>query len=98
MLTLFGFCFQDPDEMWLEMSMERVMRAADASLTVLHVLTSKNMHKCVYNEEVIDRVAMFLRYQLANTIYPSYDPVYKEISKNKNAYVGSMKKKRAHGR
>ena len=41
---------------------------------------------------------MFLRYQLANTIYPSYDPVYKEISKNKNAYVGSMKKKRSHGR
>ena len=41
---------------------------------------------------------MFLRFQLANTIYPSYDPVYKEISKSKNSYVGSMKKKRAHGR
>ena len=41
--------------MWLEMAMERVTRAADASLTVLHVLTSKNMDKQVYNEEVIDR-------------------------------------------
>ena len=87
---------EEQDEMWLELAMERVTRAADASLTVLHILTSKNMHKCVYNEDVIDRVAMFLRFQLANTIYPSYDPVYKEFSKNKNAYMGGMKKKRSH--
>ena len=46
---------EDADDMWLEMAIERVTRAADASLTVLHILTSKNMHKCVYNEDVIDR-------------------------------------------
>ena len=34
--------------------------------------------------------------QLANTIYPSYDPIYKEISKSKTGYVGSMKKKRTY--
>ena len=46
---------EEADDMWLEMAIERVTRAADASLTVLHILTSKNMHKCVYNEDVIDR-------------------------------------------
>ena len=34
--------------------------------------------------------------KLANTIYPSYDPIYKEISKSKTGYVGSMKKKRTY--
>ena len=38
----------------------------------------------------------FTRFQLANTIYPSYDPIYKEISKSKTGYVGSMKKKRTY--
>ena len=80
--------------MWLELAMERVARAADSSLTVLHVLTSKNMAKCVYIDDVIDRVVLFLRFQLTNTIYPSYDPVYKEISKSKSGFMGTMKKKR----
>ena len=85
---------EDEDKMWLELAMERVTRAADSSLTVLHVLTSKNMAKCVYTEDVIDRVVLFLRFQLSNTIYPSYDPVYKEISKKGSGYMGNMKKKR----
>ncbi len=42
---------------------------------------SKNMNKRVYIDDVIDKVAMFLRFQLQNTIYPSFDPVYKELSK-----------------
>ena len=39
---------------------------------------------------------LILCLQLANTIYPSYDPIYKEISKSKTGYVGSMKKKRTY--
>merc|ERR1712183_491634 len=85
---------EDEDKMWLELAMERVTRAADSSLTVLHVLASKNMAKNVYIEDVIDRVVLFLRFQLSNTIYPSYDPVYKEISKKGAGYMGNMKKKR----
>ena len=85
---------EDENKMWLELAMERVTRAADSSLTVLHILTSKNMAKSVYSEDVIDRVVLFLRFQLSNTIYPSYDPVYKEISKKGSGYMGNMKKKR----
>ena len=85
---------EDENKMWLELAMERVTRAADSSLTVLHILTSKNMPKSVYSEDVIDRVVLFLRFQLSNTIYPSYDPVYKEISKKGSGYMGNMKKKR----
>jgi len=87
---------ENDSHLWLDMAQERVMRAADASLTVLYVLTSKNMSKKVFIDDVIDRVAIFLRFQLSNTIYPSYDPVYKEMRKSKTGYVGSMKKKRSY--
>ncbi len=87
---------EEETQLFLEMAMERVTRGADASLVVMHILTSKKMPKRVYIDDVIDRVATFLRFQLSNTIYPSYDPVYKEISKSKTGYVGSMKKKRTY--
>lgn len=63
--------------------MESVMRAVDASLTSLYILTSPNMPKRVYLEDVIDRIVMFTKYQLQNTIYPSFDPVYRVDGKTK---------------
>jgi cohesin loading factor subunit SCC2 len=73
--------FQDDDEdevkMWMELTMERVLRAADAALTSLYILTSSNKKKRVYLEDVIDRIVIFTKYQLQNTIYPSFDPVYR---------------------
>lgn len=87
LLTIIFLCvitcssFQDDDEdeikMWMELTMERVMRAADASLTSLYIMTSPNMPKRIYLEDVIDRIVLFTKYQLQNTIYPSFDPVYR---------------------
>ncbi|XP_026815896.1 nipped-B-like protein isoform X1 [Rhopalosiphum maidis] len=82
-------------KLWMELAMERVMRAVDASLTTLYVLTSPRMQKKVYMEDVIDRVVMFTKYQLHNTIYPAFDPVYR-IHKSNDSYAGSARKKRAH--
>ena len=70
----------------MELAMERVMRAVDASLTTLYILTSPNMHKRVYLEDVIDRVVLFTKYQLHNTIYPAFDPVYRVDSKDKGTF------------
>lgn len=100
----------DPDEdeeeskLWLELAMERVMRAVDASLTSMYILTSPNMPKRIYLEDVIDRVVVFCKFQLVNTIYPSFDPVYrvetkaKAKSSSKDDHSGSGRKKRqSHG-
>ena len=84
----------DDDRLFLELASERVMRAAECAITAMNIMTSTNMSKRVYLDDVIDRIAIFIRFQLQKTIYPSFDPVYKEISKNKDAYLGSMKKKR----
>ena len=87
---------QDDDAMFLELVWDRVNRAADCAVCAMHIMTSKRMNKRVYQEEVIDRISQFVRFQLQNTIYPSFDPVYKEMSKNKDGYIGSMKKKRTY--
>ena len=94
---------------------DRVNRAADCAVCAMHIMTSRNMNKRVFLDDVIDRVAQFVRFHLQNTIYPSFDPVYKvslllfvcfvlvviiclvqEMSKNKDGYIGSMKKKRTY--
>lgn len=63
--------------------MDRVMGAADASLICLYIMTSPNMPKRVYIEEVIDRVALFIKFHLSNTIFPSFDSTYRLHSKKK---------------
>ncbi|KAK8753828.1 hypothetical protein OTU49_001786 [Cherax quadricarinatus] len=85
----------DDDKLWMELVMERILRAMDASLTAMNIMTSQNMSKRVYLEDVIERCVQFTKFQLSNTVYPSFDPVYRVDSK-KDGFVGSMKRKRAH--
>lgn len=35
------------------------------------------MHKMVYLEDVIERIIIYGKFQLQNTIYPEFDPVYR---------------------
>ncbi|XP_066990577.1 nipped-B-like protein isoform X1 [Macrobrachium rosenbergii] len=84
----------DDDKLWMELVMERIMRGMDASLTAMYIMTAPNMNKRVYLEDVIERCVQFTKFQLSNTIYPSFDPVYRLDSK-KDGYVGNMKRKRA---
>lgn len=87
----------DESRLWTQLAMERVQRAVDASLIALHIMTSSNMPKMVYLEDVIDRIVLFMKFQLQNTIYPSFDPVYKIDTKNKtDNYNSSGRKKRGH--
>lgn len=70
---------EDSEEMrqiWIESALERVMCASDACLTSLYIMTSPSMPKRIFLEDVIDRIIMFIKFQLNNTIYCVYDPVY----------------------
>ena len=67
----------EEDKLWTELVMERLSRAVDASLTCLHILTSENMSKRVYLEDVIERCVVFTKFQLNATVYPAFDPVYR---------------------
>lgn len=89
---------QDEDEaqLYLELTMERVMRSAEASLTALYVMTSPKMPEKVFLEDVIERIVLFLKYQLQNTVFPVFDPAYRHDPKSKDGYAGNIKQKRAH--
>lgn len=60
------------------------MGGADACLVCMYIMTSRNMSKRVYLEEVIDRVVLFIKYQLQNTIFPSFDATYRLENKKKD--------------
>ena len=83
----------DPDEdeeeskLWTELSSERVLRAIEAALGALHILTAPNMPKRAYIEDVIERIVQLARFQLQHSIYPAYDPVYRTESKKKDVMI-----------
>ncbi|XP_023223902.1 nipped-B-like protein [Centruroides sculpturatus] len=87
---------EEEAKLWLELTMERVMRSADSSLTALYIMTSPNMPEKVFLEDVIERIVLFLKFQLQNTVYPVFDPAYRIDPKSKDGYVGNIKQKRAH--
>ncbi|CAH0720832.1 unnamed protein product, partial [Brenthis ino] len=88
----------DPDDseemrqIWMESALERVMCASDACLTALYIMTSPSMPKRIFLEDVIDRIIMFIKFQLNNTIYCVYDPVYSIQSTSKKKVDGRKRR------
>ncbi|XP_069077311.1 nipped-B-like protein isoform X9 [Pleurodeles waltl] len=68
---------EDEDKLWRDLIMERVTKSADACLTAINIMTSPNMPKAVYIEDVIERIIQYTKFHLQNTLYPQYDPVYR---------------------
>ncbi|KOB75611.1 Nipped-B-like protein [Operophtera brumata] len=58
----------------------RVMCASDACLTALYVMTSPSMPKRIFLEDVIDRIIMFIKFQLNNTIYCLYTHAHESVT------------------
>ncbi|XP_034840384.1 nipped-B protein isoform X1 [Maniola hyperantus] len=86
---------EDSEEMrqiWIESSLERVMCASDACLTALYIMTSPSMPKRIFLEDVIDRIIMFIKFQLNNSIYCVYDPVYSIQSTSKKKVDGRKRR------
>ncbi|CAE1303158.1 SCC2 [Acanthosepion pharaonis] len=88
---------EDDEEtvMWRELAMERVMKSMDASLAALYIMTAPEMPKQVYLDDVIERIILFGKWQLQNTVFPEFDPVYKIDPHSKGGYQGNLKSKRA---
>ncbi|KFV94895.1 Nipped-B-like, partial [Fulmarus glacialis] len=62
---------EDEERLW------RDLKKNDACLTAINIMTSPNMPKAVYIEDVIERVIQYTKFHLQNTLYPQYDPVYR---------------------
>lgn len=60
----------------------------DASLAILNVMTSIDMPKEVYLEEVILLVVQVAKALLENTLYPQFDPLYKTDQQFGMSHIG----------
>uniref|UniRef100_A0A182QZC9 Nipped-B protein n=1 Tax=Anopheles farauti TaxID=69004 RepID=A0A182QZC9_9DIPT len=76
---------------------ERILNGVEAALLVCCLYTSK--HTKFLQEDNIDAIIRFVQFQLRETIFPSYDPVYSVESKRKGGGGGGggadAKKKKA---
>lgn len=54
----------------------RLLLSLDASLAILNIMTSADMPKMVYLEDVILRIVKVAKAQLESTLYPQFDPLY----------------------
>ncbi|PNJ67036.1 NIPBL isoform 4 [Pongo abelii] len=61
---------EEEERLWRDLIMERVTKSADACLTTINIMTSPNMPKAVYIEDVIERVIQYTKFHLQNTLYP----------------------------
>ena len=53
----------------------------------MYIITSQDMPKEVFIEDVIERVIRLTKTQLYNAIYPEFDPVYRIDPHNKCKYL-----------
>lgn len=76
------------EDLVAEECIDKIFNAFDASLLVLIIYTSKTVK--FLQEDNIDTIIKFIQFQLRETIFPSYDPVYTVETKKK---VDGKKKK-----
>nr|VZH95966.1 unnamed protein product [Spirometra erinaceieuropaei] len=83
--------------LWREIAMERVTRSVQSSLIAITLMTSKDMPREIYLEDVIEQVVQVTRFQLSNCIYPEYDPAYR-VENTAKDNQNSIKSRRARER
>jgi len=73
---------QDERE-WRDLIFERLTMCANACEIALNVMTTPEMQKEILVENVIEYTALFIKAQLAKTIFPEYDPLYRSDNQSK---------------
>lgn len=68
---------------WRELIFERLTMSANACEIALNIMTTPNMNKEILIEGVIENTTLFIKSQLAKTIFPEYDPLYRSDNQAK---------------
>lgn len=78
------------DEYIAEDCLEKILNAIEAALLICNIYTSKDTK--FLQEDNIDTIIKFVQFQLRETIFPSYDPVYTIETKKKSEKAQNKKK------
>lgn len=81
------------DDLVAEDCLDKILNAIEAALLVCNIYTSKDTK--FLQEDNIDAIIKFVQFQLRETIFPSYDPVY-TIETKKKAEKAQNKKKQSN--
>ncbi|CAF3770813.1 unnamed protein product [Adineta steineri] len=87
---------EEDERAWRNLVFERLTMCGNACEIALNVMTTLNMPKEILVENVIEYTALFIKGQLAKTIFPEYDPLYRSdnqanVTKQKRAKVTGAK-------
>lgn len=78
------------DEFVADDCLEKILNAIEAALLICNIYTSKDTK--FLQEDNIDTIIKFVQFQLRETIFPSYDPVYTIETKKKSEKAQNKKK------
>jgi hypothetical protein len=81
---------------WRDLVFERLTMCANACELALNIMTTTNMPKEVLLENVIEHTALFIKGQLARTILPEYDPLYRsdnQANGKKKRFIKDIREK-----
>ncbi|CAF4902656.1 unnamed protein product, partial [Rotaria socialis] len=68
---------QEDERAWRDLVFERLTTCANACEVALNIMTTPNANKEILVENAIENTTLFIKAQLAKTIFPEYDPLYR---------------------
>ena len=74
---------EQDERAWRDLVFERLTMCTNACEIALNIMTTPNMPKEILLEHVVEHTALFIKGQLAKTIFPEYDPLYRSDNQSK---------------
>lgn len=88
---------EEEERIWRDLVFERLTMCANACEISLNIMTTDHMPKEILLEHVIEHTALFVKAQLAKTIFPEYDPLYRNDNHSKDPLVTKQKRSKVTG-
>lgn len=85
----------EDEENWRNSIFERLSMCADACELTLNVMTAAKMPKEILSEQSIEKVSLFVKNQLSKTIFPSFDPIYRNENSSKDFQLAKQKRSKS---
>lgn len=82
---------------WRNLIFERLTTCANACEIGLNIMTTPNMPKEILVENVIEYTCLFIKSQLSKTIFPEYDPLYRNDNQSKDPLLTKQRRSKITG-
>lgn len=71
---------ENQEKLFKDIVNEKISRALDCSLISMFIMTSPRISTDLIIEDLIEQIVTFAKQNLAEMIYPNFDPVYKPVA------------------